>query len=70
MKIRFQEVQFNLRKWRTNSRELCEFVEPINLNSELVKNDPVNTGIVNCQAVNSEFENKIIYGSVGDRVGR
>ena len=64
LKIRFQEVQFNLRKWRTNSKELSEFIEPFNLNSEFVKNDPVNTGIVNSQIVNSEFVNKMKYGKV------
>ena len=64
LKIRFQEVQFNLRKWRTNSKELREFVEPFNLNSEFAKNDSVDTGIVNSQTVNSEFVNKMEYGKV------
>ena len=59
LKIRFQEVQFNLRKWRTNSNELCEFIEPFDVNSEIVKNDAVNIGILNSQTVNSEFVNKI-----------
>ena len=47
LKIRFQEFQFNLRKWRTNSKELCEFIEPFDVNIEIVKNDAVNMGIVN-----------------------
>ena len=47
LKIRFQEVQYNLRKWHTNSKDLREFVEPFNVNSEIVKNDTINTGIVN-----------------------
>ena len=29
------------------------------MNSEIVKNDTVNTGIVNSQTVNSEFVNKM-----------
>ena len=58
MKIRFQEVQFNLRKWRTN------FVEPFNVNTEFVQNDTVNTGIVYSQVVNSKFVNKMKYGKV------
>ena len=34
------------------------------MNSELVKNDPINTGIVNSQIVNSKFVNKMKYGKV------
>ena len=64
MKIRFQEVRFNLRKWRNNSKELCEFVEPFNVDSEIVKNDTVNTGHVNSQTVNSEFLNKMTNGEL------
>ena len=47
LKIRFQEVQYNLPKWRTNSKDLHEFVEPFHVNSKIVKNDTINTGIVN-----------------------
>ena len=64
MKIRFQEFQFNLRKWRTNSKELCEFIEPFDVNIEIVKNDAVNMGIVNSQTVNSEFVHKTKNGKV------
>ena len=64
LKIRFQEVQFNLRKWRTNSKELREFTEPFDVNIEIVKNGTVNMGIINCQTVNSEFVNKIKNGKV------
>ena len=59
LKIRYLEVQFNLRKWRSNSKKLRGFVELFNVNSEIVKNDTVNTGIVNSQTVNSEFVNKM-----------
>ena len=34
------------------------------MNSEFVKNDPINTGIVNSQIVNSKFVNKMKYGKV------
>ena len=64
LKIRFQEFQFNLRKWRTNSKELCEFIEPFDVNIEIVKNDAVNMGIVNSQTVNSEFVHKTKNGKV------
>ena len=64
MKIRFQEFQFNLRKWRTNNKELCEFIEPFDVNIEIVKNDAVNMGIVNSQTVNSEFVHKTKNGKV------
>ena len=59
LKISYLEVQFNLRKWRTNSKKLRGFAELFNVNSEIVKNDTVNTGIVNSQTVNSEFVNKM-----------
>ena len=64
LKIRFQEVQFNLRKWRTNSKELREFIEPFDVNIEIVKNGAANMGIVNSQTVNSEFVNKMKNGKV------
>ena len=64
LKIRFQEVQFNLRKWRTNSKELRKFIEPFDVNIEIVKNGAVNMGIVNSQTVNSEFVNKMKNGKV------
>ena len=64
LKIRFQEVRFNLRKWRNNSKELREFVEPFNVDSEIVKNDTVNTGHVNNQTVNSEFLSKMTNGKL------
>ena len=64
LKIRFQEVQFNLRKWRTNNKELRESIEPFDVNIEIVKNGAVNMGIVNSQTVNSEFVNKMKNGKV------
>ena len=64
LKIRFQEVQFNLRKWRTNCKELREFTEPFDVNIEIVKNGTVNMGIINSQTVNSEFVIKIKNGKV------
>ena len=36
LKVRFQEVQFNLRKWRTNSKELREFINRFNVDTKVM----------------------------------
>ena len=56
LKVRFQEVQFNLRKWRTNSQELRDFLALFNANDETVYSK-VNSDNVNIKTVNSDNVN-------------
>ena len=53
MKVRFLEVNFNIRKWRTNDKDLCKL---INLYE---KNKGVNSG-VEMNYVNSVNSKKVL----------
>ena len=47
LKLRFQEVHFNLRKWRTNNKELREFMKMLSVNNQIINNNTVNTESAN-----------------------